>query len=229
VYRYLFYLLLIFPKNIRKRFTNSLARYFLKKYAVIHAEGLENIPRKGNVIFIANHLSNADGLIMQYILEKEKEVTFVAGVKLQNEIITGMVLELVPHVKIHPNKPDRKALREAIEVVKNNGSLFIFPEGTRSRTGQLLKGRSGVVLIARNTNALIVPVGIWGTEKLLPINNGGKMSTEWFTKADVFVKIGKPFSLDSLSGDAETIDLLMLKIAELLPEKYRGYYSNFFS
>lgn len=229
MYRYLFYLLAAFPKNIRKKVANRLARFFIEKYAVIHTKGLENIPRKGNVIFIANHLSNADGLIMQYILEKTKEVTFVAGVKLQNELITGMVLELVPHIKIHPNKPDRKALKEAIDVVKSKSSLFIFPEGTRSRTGQLLKGRSGVVLIARNTNALIVPVGISGTEKLLPINNEGKMSTEWFNKADVSIKVGKSFSLDDLSGEDETIDLMMLKIAELLPPEYRGHYSHYFN
>jgi len=226
VYKYLFYLLAVLPKTIRTKVLKRLASYFIQKYAVIDVNGLENIPKTRNVIFIANHLSNADGLIMQYVLEKVKTVTFLAGVKLQDELITGMVLELIPHIKIHPNKPDRKALREAIEVVKNANSLFIFPEGTRSRTGELLKGRSGVVLITRNTNSLIVPVGIWGTEKLLPINDEGKMSREWFMKADVYIKIGKPFSLESLSEEGEIIDLMMLKIAQLLPEKYRGYYRN---
>lgn len=227
MYRYLFFLLAILPNSIRKRILNKLARYFIKKYAVLHVEGLENIPEEGNVIFLGNHLSNADGLILQYLLEKKKKVTFVAGVKLQDELITKMMLEFVPHINIHPNKPDRKALREAIEVVKNKSSLFIFPEGTRSRTGKLLKGRSGVVLIARKTNALLVPLGIWGTEKLLPIDPSGKMSKEWFTRAQVSIKIGKPFFLESIAESGETIDLIMLKIAELLPEEYRGYYQNF--
>ncbi|KJS21457.1 MAG: hypothetical protein VR72_10620 [Clostridiaceae bacterium BRH_c20a] len=224
MYKYLFYLLAVIPKTIRKKVSKRLARYFIQKYAVIDANGLENIPKVENVIFIANHLSNADGLIMQYVLEKAKAVTFLAGVKLQDELITSMVLELIPHIQIHPNKPDRKALREAIEVVKNSNSLFIFPEGTRSRAGELLKGRSGVVLIARNTNSLIVPIGIWGTEKLLPINAKGKMSREWFSRADVYINIGKPFSLASLSEEGEVIDLMMLRIAQLLPEKYKGYY-----
>ncbi|MGI6225074.1 MAG: lysophospholipid acyltransferase family protein [Peptococcales bacterium] len=227
MHKYLFYTLVFLPKNIRKRLLNKLTRYFIKKYADIHVEGLENIPKEGNVIFLANHLSNADGLILQYLLREKKEVTFVAGVKLQNELITKLMLELVPHIKIQPNKPDRKAIREAIDVVKNKSSLFIFPEGTRSRTGELLKGRSGVILIAKNTNALLVPIGIWGTEKLLPINTSGKMSNEWFKDAKVSIKIGKPFSLGSLSGEEEQIDLIMLEIAKLLPHEYRGYYRDF--
>ncbi|KJS80713.1 MAG: hypothetical protein JM58_18380 [Peptococcaceae bacterium BICA1-8] len=224
VYKYLFYSLAVLPKTIRKKISKRLARYFIQKYSVIEVKGLENIPKEENIIFIANHLSNADGLIMQYVLEKVKEVVFLAGVKLQDELITSLILELVPHIKIHPNKPDRKALREAIEVVKNGNPLFVFPEGTRSRTGELLKGHSGVVLIARNTNSLIVPVAIWGTEKLLPINAEGKMSKEWFMRADVYIKIGKPFSLTSLSEEGEIIDSMMLRIAQLLPEKYKGYY-----
>ncbi|MDN5323560.1 MAG: 1-acyl-sn-glycerol-3-phosphate acyltransferase [Clostridia bacterium] len=226
MYKYLFYPLSLFPKSLRKVMINKLARYFIERYSNIHTEGLENIPKNGNVIFIANHLSNADGLIIQYLLEKIKPVTFVAGVKLKEELITRLVLDLVSYISIHPNKPDRKAIREAIDVVRNKSSLFIFPEGTRSRTGSLLKGRSGVVLIAKNSNAFLVPVGIWGTEKLLPINKLGKMSKEWFKKADVYVKIGKPFTLNDLIGERETIDLIMLKIAELLPEKYRGYYAQ---
>lgn len=224
--KYFFYLLAFLPKPLRRLLVDKMARFFIKRYAQIHVEGMENIPKDTNVIFIANHLSNADGLIFKYLLEKIKNPTFVAGVKLKGELLTNLFLELVPHISIHPNKPDRKALREAINKVNSHESIFIFPEGTRSRTAQLLKGRSGVVLIAKNSVAPIIPIGIWGTEKLLPINTDGRMSKEWFTKAPVNINIGKPFTLTQLEGKVETIDLMMLRIAELLPEKYRGYYGK---
>ncbi|MFZ5945485.1 MAG: lysophospholipid acyltransferase family protein [Bacillota bacterium] len=225
--KYLFYLFAILPASIRKNLTRKLARFFLEKYAVLKINGLDNIPQGNNVIFIANHLSNADGLILQYVLEKYKnDITFLAGVKLKDELLTNLILELVPHICIHPNKPDRKAIREAIDVLNKKKSLFIFPEGTRSRTGELLKGRSGVVLIAKNTEVPIIPIGIWGTEKLLPINTEGAMSKEWFNKAEVHMEVGKPFKVQELAGEGETIDLMMKKIAQLLPESYRGYYKK---
>ncbi|MFZ7101665.1 MAG: lysophospholipid acyltransferase family protein [Peptococcaceae bacterium] len=227
MHKFLFYIIAFMPKSLRKMSIDKLARYFLNKYAIIHVEGIENIPQDGNVIFISNHLSNADGLIFKYLLEKIKDVTFVAGVKLKGELLTNLVLELVPHINIQPNKPDRKAIRETINQVKHTGSIFIFPEGTRSRSAQLLKGRSGVVLIAKNSNAPIIPIGIRGTEKLLPVNSDGRMSKEWFNQSNVYIKIGEPFLLEQLEGEAELIDLMMEKIAHLLPKEYRGYYTEF--
>lgn len=225
MYKFLFYTISIFPKSLRKKITDSLAKYFLKKYAEIKVEGLDNIPRNNSVIFISNHLSNADGLVFHYLLKEIKKVYFMAGVKLEGELITNLMLDLVPHIKIHPNKPDRKALRTSINTLKDGNSIFIFPEGTRSRTGKMLRGHSGVVLIAKHSEVPIVPIALTGTEKLLPINEDGKMSNEWFNNADVKIKFGKPFTLADLNSDGKVVDEMMLKIANLLPKEYRGYYS----
>ena len=181
-----------------------------------------NIPAEP-VIFVCNHLSNADGLIMRDVL-KHRPVIFVAGVKLQGEYLTNLVLETVNHIPIHPNQPDRKALREAINTSKEGKDIFIFPEGTRSRAGQLIQGRSGVLLIAKQAGVPLVPVAIWGSEKLLPIK-GGKMDHEWFQQSDVTISFGQPFTLEDLIEE-DQITGLMKRIAELLPEDYRGIYAD---
>ncbi|SMB96210.1 1-acyl-sn-glycerol-3-phosphate acyltransferase [Desulfonispora thiosulfatigenes DSM 11270] len=226
MYKVLFNLLSKMPKIIRVNVLDKIARHFIKKYANLKVSGIENIPKAGSFVFISNHLSNADGLILHYTLKEVKEVYFLAGVKLQGELSTNLMLDLVPHIEIQPNKPDRKALRQSIDTLKGGKSILVFPEGTRSRTGKMLKGRSGVSLIAKQANSPIIPIGIWGTEKLLPINEEGNMSNEWFINATVNVNIGEPFYLEDLdiNPDNKLIDEIMQKVANLVPVEYKGCY-----
>ena len=93
------------------------------------------------------------------------------------------------------------------------------------------KGKKGVVLIQKLSRGRIVPVGIWGTEKLLPINDKG-MALESFHHARVTVNIGRELQVPKKNEDEEKhqyedriIDFFMYEIAKLLPEKYRGVYS----
>ena len=108
---------------------------------------------------------------------------------------------------------------------------MIFPEGTRSRVGSLIEAEKGIFLISRMTGAPIVPIGLCGTEKLLPINKEGDMSSEAFNYADVHINIGKQFEFPKRAKEQDKKEYedfaakyIMKKIAELLPENYRGVY-----
>ena len=118
-----------------------------------------------------------------------------------------------------------------VKTVKNGENLLIFPEGTRSRTGAMIEGKKGILLLARMTKAKIIPIGMSGTDKLLPIDEGGNMGSETWHEADVTVKFGKPVELpkrikeeDKHEYDNKCMYILMRSIAELLPEEYRGVY-----
>lgn len=225
MYKILIYLYNFLPKSLRKYITKKTTYYLVNKYADLKIKGIENIPDNEPVIFIGNHLSNLDGLLLSKLFEeRNKKVLFLAGVKLKGEAITRAVLEIVPHIEIEPNKPDRKALKNAIKALKDGYSILIFPEGTRSRNGEMLKGRSGVYLIAKMAGAKIIPVAITGTEKCLPVESSGKMSKESFIHSEVLVTFGKSFDLQDLPESEEPVDEMMKKIAKLLPFEYRGYY-----
>ncbi|MCX7884881.1 MAG: 1-acyl-sn-glycerol-3-phosphate acyltransferase [Caloramator sp.] len=220
------------PSFILKPFSKIIIDYYINKYANIEVHGIENIKKINEpVIFVCNHLSNSDGLILNKILKKFKPY-FVAGVKLASNPVSRIGLEAVNIIPIHPNTPDTDALRKCIEKIKEGKSILIFPEGTRSRTGKMIEGKKGVVLIAKKTGAKIVPLGLTGTEKLMPINDKD-MAREKFIHANVKVNIGAPFYLpekdikeDKENYNEKCLNIIMTKIAQLIPYEYRGVYSN---
>lgn len=223
----------ILPNRLVTYISKKVVNQYLKKYASINIVGEENL--RGIItptIFICNHLSNSDGLVLDKALKKI-DPTFVAGIKLSNNDVTNIGINVVKTTNIKPNSVDKDGLRKIINLIKQGESILIFPEGTRSRVGSLIKPKRGILLITRMTGAPIVPVGLYGTEKLLPINKEGNMGAETFNYADVHITIGKQFKLPKKiigqnKKDYEdfVMEDMMKKIAELLPENYRGVYND---
>ena len=222
----------ILPESIVVKITKILVNKFIRKYANIKIEGFEEIKNtKGPIIFICNHLSNADGLILDKILKENYDPTFVAGIKLSNDPITKFGTMMIKNVGIKPNSADKEAITKIVKLVKGGENLMIFPEGTRSRTGAMIEGKKGILLIARLTKATIVPIGMTGTEILLPINMSGDMGGEKFNYADININFGTPISLpkkdkdeDKHEYDERCMEYIMKSIANLLPESYKGVY-----
>lgn len=221
----------ILPDKFITYVSKKIVDRYLKKYANITIAGSENL--KGietPTIFICNHLSNSDGLVLDKAL-KEIDPIFVAGVKLSNNAITSIGINVIKTTNIKPDTADKEGLRKIIKLVRQGESLLIFPEGTRSRVGSLIEAKKGILLIATMTEAPIVPIGLYGTEKLLPINKEGDMSSENFYHADVHINIGKQFEFPKRAKEQDKKEYedfatkyIMKKIAELLPENYRGVY-----
>lgn len=220
------------PESVVVKITKFIVNKYFKKYANIKIEGFENVENaKGPIIFICNHLSNADGLILDKILKEKYDPTFVAGIKLSNDPVTRFGTMMVKNIGIKPNSADKEAITNIVKLVRGGENLMIFPEGTRSRTGAMIEGKKGILLIARLTKATIVPIGMTGTEILLPINDNGDMGGEKFNYSDVNIKFGEPISLPSKEKeegkheyDERCMEYIMKSIANLLPEKYRGVY-----
>jgi 1-acyl-sn-glycerol-3-phosphate acyltransferase len=221
----------ILPDKFVTYISKKVVNKYLKKYANINIVGSENLKGiKTPTIFICNHLSNSDGLVLDKAL-KEIDPTFVAGVKLSDNAVTSIGVNVIKTTNIKPKTADKEGLKKIIKLVNQGESLLIFPEGTRSRVGSLIEANKGIFLIARMTGAPIIPIGLYGTEKLLPINKEGDMSAETFHYADVHIKIGKQFEFPEKSKEQDKKDYedfateyIMKKIAELLPENYRGVY-----
>ncbi|CAM2753277.1 lysophospholipid acyltransferase family protein [Hathewaya histolytica] len=226
-------LISILPEGIVHFLARKVVDKNINKYANIKINGLENLKGiKTPTIFICNHLSNSDGLILGKVL-KDFDPTFVAGIKLSNDPTTNLAIGIHKTTTIKPNTADKEGLKNIMNLIKEGENIIIFPEGTRSRTGKMIQAKKGILLISKLTKAPIVPIGLYGTEKLLPINKEGDMSSEKFNYADVNISIGKQFFMPKKESDEDkkvyeerAINEIMYSIAELIPEEYRGVYSK---
>lgn len=218
------------PKGFVERVCRKIVDGYLKKYAHIEVNGIDNIEGiKKPILFICNHLSNSDGLVIDKVL-KEQDITFVAGVKLSNNPLTNIGVNITKIISIKPNTADKEAISKIVKILKNGNNILIFPEGTRSRNGSMIEGKKGVVLIQKLTKATVIPMGIHGSEKLLPINKTD-MGLEKFQEARVVLNIGKQLQIpekqseeDKHEYEERVLDFMMRKVAELIPEEYRGVY-----
>lgn len=222
----------LLPEPFVIKFVKFYVNQQLRKHARLDIKGLDNLNCDYNrpFLFVCNHLSNSDGLVLNKVLEKEN-VIFVAGKKLSSNSFTNLGFKIVKSISISPNSPDKAAIKEVINTVKKGNSIFIFPEGTRSRTAKMIEAKKGILLFAKLTNAPIVPIGIWGTEKFMPIND--EMDKEAFYDADININIGEVFSLPKKRDDetkesfeANCLNHIMMRIANLLPKEYRGFYDD---
>ena len=223
----------VLPESLVVKITKVIVNKYFKKYANIKIEGFENIEKaSGPKIFICNHLSNADGLILDKVLREKYDPTFVAGVKLSNDPVTRLGTAMIKNVGIKPNSADKEAITKIVKLVRGGENLVIFPEGTRSRNAKMIEAKKGIILIARLTKAKIVPFGMTGTEKLMPINDEN-MGAEKFHHSKVNIKFGTPIDLPKKEKDEgkheyeeRALNYLMKNIANLLPEDYRGVYKD---
>ena len=146
----------ILPDKLVTYISKKIIGKYLKKYANINIVGTENLKGiKTPTLFICNHLSNSDGLVLDKAL-KEIDPTFVAGEKLSNNAVTSIGVNVIKTTNIKPNTADKEGLEKIIKLVKQGESLLVFPEGTRSRVNSLIEAKKGILLIARMTGAPIL-------------------------------------------------------------------------
>jgi 1-acyl-sn-glycerol-3-phosphate acyltransferase len=184
-----------------------VASVFFPLYRV-EVKGKEHFPKEGAVLLCSNHIDNLDPPTVG--ISAPRQVHFMAKEELFRVPILGGIVRKVGSFPVKRGMSDREALRNGLNVLKDGGVLGLFPEGTRSKDGQLGKGLAGAGFFALRSNALVVPCAVIGTYKP-------------FNKVKVF--FGEPINLDPLrerkATAEEATELIMSKIAELL-EKHRS-------
>jgi 1-acyl-sn-glycerol-3-phosphate acyltransferase len=189
--------------------------------------GLENIPRKGAVMFTANHLSQWDIFFMHYLLPRPG--FWMTKREYFKVFFFGGWARLFGAFPITRGEYNREALQFSVDLLKKGQIVVIFPEGHRSSDFQMGEGHSGAALVAARAEALIVPVGFAGTEKISRRKEYGPDGKK--IKPRVIVRVGQPYRLprNDESGRHQDLDELsdymMSKIAELLPPEYQGFYA----
>jgi 1-acyl-sn-glycerol-3-phosphate acyltransferase len=186
-------------------------------------KGSNNIPAKGPFILVSNHLSVADPILLG--VKIKQKIHFMGKEELFRNKFIAYFIKGIGSIPVYRGSANREALHRSSVLLKSGKILGMFPEGKRSLTGSLTQGQQGAALIAYHNKIQIVPVSVIGTEQIR-----GKA---WlFHRPRVIITIGEPFYLPEIGHTLrrEQIEglttIIMKKIAFLLPEKYKGQYSD---
>lgn len=144
-------------------FARSVVSGILKSTFRVKVEGLENFPKEGGVFLCSNHISNFDPPIVG--ITAPRQVLFMAKAELFKVPVLNVLLKNFGTFPVNRGGSDREALRTGLKILKEGNVLGFFPEGTRSKNGELGKGQSGAGFFALRSNAAVVPCAIVGKYK----------------------------------------------------------------
>jgi 1-acyl-sn-glycerol-3-phosphate acyltransferase len=196
-------------------------------------EGRENIPKHGPLILASNHLSLIDTLAIP--IAAPRPVHFLAKASLvERKGVTGAIhraffraIGAVP-VQRSGGQAALNALDQQRMLLQQGLAVALFPEGSRSTDGRLYKGRTGVAFLALETGAPVVPVGLIGTDKMMPV--GSRVPA---FRPRITVRFGTPIDLaghgPASSGKARrtATDAIMAAIHELTEQELADVYNEF--
>lgn len=125
--------------------------------------GREHVPKSGGLIVASNHVSYLDPPLVG--TAAVRELHFLAKEELFRPPVFGSLIRAYNAIPIRRGVADLSGLSKAIDVLRSGQAMIMFPEGTRSRDGQLRAARPGIGMLAVGTDALIVPCSILGSDR----------------------------------------------------------------
>jgi 1-acyl-sn-glycerol-3-phosphate acyltransferase len=199
----------------------------------LRLEGLENVPPTGPIIVAANHLHNADPVLLQVAMPRS--IHFMAKKELFGVPVVSWLIQRGGTFPVDRGKPDRTAIRAAEARLKAGIAVGMFPEGTRSVTRSLKVALPGAASIAQLTGSPVLPVAITGSERL-PFNGTKARRRDGLPEPEpghrgVRVRFGPPFTIPrevdgKRLGHDQATERLMAAVVALLPADYQGVYAH---
>ncbi|MEA2487942.1 MAG: 1-acyl-sn-glycerol-3-phosphate acyltransferase [Actinomycetota bacterium] len=197
----------------------------------IRPEGLENVPKRGPAIIAANHVSFLDSFFIPLVIKRRK-MTYLAKADYFKSWKTAWFFRSVGQIPTEREGGDRsrQALEIALEVLEQGSLLGIYPEGTRSPDGRIYRGRTGVARLALAAGVPVIPVGVTGTDDVMP--KSAKMPRVR-GQVEVKIRFGEPIDFGRYIGQERdrfvlrsVTDEIMYEIMRLSGQTYVDEYAS---
>lgn len=195
----------------------SLARPIFCRLSI---EGRENIPMTGGCVLTCNHTMGPDFLIVGYL--SPRQIYFMVKAELMERYYwLGRFLAYNGCFPVRRGDGDKEAVTHAVEIVRRGSVLGMFPEGTRSRSGKLQRGRTGAAYVAIQAQAPVVPAVVINSESILHRANYLSLKPRVAVTAKVGAPILPPASLDDRRSLRLFTREIMDAMATMLPASMR--------
>jgi 1-acyl-sn-glycerol-3-phosphate acyltransferase len=213
-----------------KKSTHTIWRFIIRLMlgliARVEIDGFENMPAGGFVI-AANHIGRLDAALAYYVLDRP-DIIMVVAEKYEKYAIFRWLVRLTNGMFVDRYNADIHAIRETLRRLQQGQVFTITPEGTRSRSGNLIEAKPGAIYLAWKAGVPVVPVAVTGTEDAVVVQR-----LKHFKRLQVRIVAGAPFTLPrevkGMDRDAtmqQYTDEVMCRIAALLPAERRGVYAQ---
>ena len=202
---------------------NFLGRFCFRAFGRLEVAGAECVPHFGPLIVVSNHLSLNDPPLL--VAAIPRPLFFIGKKELFGNPITQFFMRSFHVSPFNRSAAGIDAMRALMQNLERDRAVVLFPEGTRSPDHTMQKGMLGVIYLAMKSQAPILPVAVTGTENF-PL---------WrvpFPFRRLKANIGPPFTLPIIEGRpsrevmSSLLDMVMGRIADLLPPEYRGVYAR---
>jgi 1-acyl-sn-glycerol-3-phosphate acyltransferase len=191
----------------------------------VDASALAKVPHQGPLIIVTNHVHIPEIPTLYVRLLPRKVYGMAQAERVLDRNLWGAILRWIDTIPVWRGEADLNALRAGIRRLTEGDILLLDPEGTRSHDGCLQKGQPGVILMALQSGAPMLPVVHYGSENY-------QENLKRLHRTDMHYVVGKPFRVNS-GGERFTrairqqmLDEVMFQMAGLLPAQYRGAYAD---
>ncbi len=205
-------------------FVHLIIKVGLSILCRVDAPDLNKVPARGPLIVISNHTGSLE-VPMLFAWLSPRPLTGWAKIETWDKPFFHWLFNLWGAIPVRRGEADASALRAALQKLDQAFIFGVAPEGTRNKTGKLLRARPGAVTLALRSGSPLMPVAHWGGEKFLP-------NLKRLRRTDFSIRAGRQFTLNT-NGERITrearqqiVDEMMYQLAALLPEEYRGEYSD---
>jgi putative phosphoserine phosphatase / 1-acylglycerol-3-phosphate O-acyltransferase len=192
-------------------------------YARFDITGVEHIPRRGPILLVANHRSYFDVAALALVAARVgRPVRFLGKKEIFDAPVVGTIARAIGGISVDRGSGSDQPLRAAEAALKAGEVVIVLPQGTiprgRAFFDPALKGKTGTARLAAATGAVVVPIGLWGTEKVWPRSSRTPDFTLLRHPPKVTIRVGRPLTLSLTDAVADTT-AIMAAISALLPEE----------
>jgi len=192
---------------------------------LLSVEGAENVPRHGGLLVVSNHVGTIDPPLLGAYLPRP-DTYFMAKSEYFEHPVGRLFIAGYHAFPVVRGTADRTALRHALKLLTEGHAVVLYPEGHRSPDGNLQRALPGAGFLARTAGVPVLPVGLWGTSRVLPIG------ARWPRRAPIHVRFGEAAPIPTVDAHGRRLssqqiaDLLMRRVAAVLPRTRRGVFAD---